>query len=140
MTKEKVFVYGTLKKAYGNHRIISAFNGQFIGNAQTVNKFPLVVRGIPFLYDVPGVGHHVQGEVWEVPTECVTGPMDQLEGHGRGFYERKTLLVKVGSQLMEVWAYFYCQSWSNDRRCFRSYEEGLSFMSKLSLRAQLLTS
>ena len=58
-----VFVYGTLKRGQPNHGFMTkAENGKatFIGEARTVDKWPLVVAtkfNIPFMLDKPGLGH-----------------------------------------------------------------------------------
>lgn len=58
----RVFVYGTLKRGQANHYLMTdTINGsaKFIANAQTTEKFPLVVAtryNIPFLLFKPGVG------------------------------------------------------------------------------------
>lgn len=67
-----IFVYGTLKRGQPNHhRMLDSANGEarFLSSARTVHKFPLVIGGphnVPFLLDVPGQGHRIQGEVYSV--------------------------------------------------------------------------
>lgn len=68
----QIFVYGTLKRGQPNHhRMLDSANGEarFLSSARTVHKFPLVIGGphnIPFLLDVPGQGHRIQGELYSV--------------------------------------------------------------------------
>lgn len=68
----QIFVYGTLKRGQPNHyRMLDSANGEarFLSSARTVRKFPLVIGGqhnVPFLLDVPGQGHRIQGELYSV--------------------------------------------------------------------------
>ncbi|XP_075873626.1 gamma-glutamylaminecyclotransferase-like isoform X2 [Nelusetta ayraudi] len=68
----QIFVYGTLKRGQPNHyRMLDSANGEagFLSTACTVQKFPLVIAGphnVPFLLDVPGQGHRIQGELYTV--------------------------------------------------------------------------
>lgn len=100
-----VFVYGTLKRREPNHHVIDpekhscpATTGEsrFIGQAKTVDKFPLVIGtrfNIPFLLDRPGVGHAVLGEVYEVDQK-VLEKLDKLEDYPT-FYDREVQSMKL---------------------------------------------
>ena len=44
---ELVFVYGTLRKGHGNHKLIEG--GRFMGSGLTVKKYAMYSRGIPFV-------------------------------------------------------------------------------------------
>lgn len=100
-----VFVYGTLKRKEPNHHVIDpakhscpATTGvsKFIGQAKTVEKFPLVIGtrfNIPFLLDRPGVGHAVNGEVYEVDQK-VLEKLDKLEDYPT-FYDREVQPMKL---------------------------------------------
>lgn len=67
-----VFMYGTLKEGQPNHhKLLDSNNGQaeFITCARTVESYPLVIGTkdrYPFLLDVPGSGHRVSGEIYNV--------------------------------------------------------------------------
>uniref|UniRef100_A0A3B4XGR1 Gamma-glutamylaminecyclotransferase n=1 Tax=Seriola lalandi dorsalis TaxID=1841481 RepID=A0A3B4XGR1_SERLL len=68
----RVFVYGTLKKGQPNYfRMFNSTNGkaEFIASACTTEKYPLVIAGkhnVPFLLNIPGQGHRVNGEIYKV--------------------------------------------------------------------------
>lgn len=121
--KHIVFVYGTLKRGYGNNRLLIGSN--FVTEATTKEKYPLVVHGIPFLNDVPGKGHRVSGEIWEV-NDLTLFKLDQLEGHGRGFYERRKITVVRDDTQEEInaWVYFICRKNYRGEKLYASYEDG----------------
>jgi len=126
MNKHLIFVYGTLKRGYGNNRLLE--QSRFVDAATTENRYPLVVSGIPYLHDVPNVGHHVTGEIWEV-TDDQLRRVDQLEGHGRGFYERRKINVisETTREKVETWVYFICTRTRGyeAETLHPSYEDGL---------------
>jgi len=76
----KVFVYGTLKKGLGNHKLLES--SKFIGNALTVGKWAMVGKGMgfPYVLERDSInGKCIQGEVYEVNNE-VAERLDILEG------------------------------------------------------------
>jgi gamma-glutamylaminecyclotransferase len=101
-----VFVYGTLKRGLGNHRVMQGAGGEFVTAARTEDSFPLVVDGLPYLLDMPGCGHRVEGEVYRVSSDEGWARLDRLEGHPN-FYRRRviTVLGEDGTR-HEAWAYF----------------------------------
>ena len=108
-----LFVYGTLQRPFGNHDLITDAGGIFIGEAETVEKYPLIGSGIPYLIDSPNheYGHHVRGEVYTIAVKNMSF-IDRLEGHPR-WYERRVRRVKLVSELQnpfgdsnECWMYF----------------------------------
>lgn len=81
-----VFVYGTLKKGEPNHfYLTTTSNGfaEFVCNGKTSEKFPLIVAtkyNIPFLMNVPNVGHLINGEIYSVD-ETMFEHLDELEDY-----------------------------------------------------------
>jgi len=97
-----VAVYGTLKRGFGNHRVIAP--GQFLGTDTTpgfvmhsLGGFPGVVRGDGTI--------HI--EVYAVDDQTM-GSLDCLEGYRasdplRGFYDR----VQIDTRFGRAWLYVY---------------------------------
>lgn len=91
----KVFVYGTLKRGYGNHHILNGH--RFVSEAVTVAKCRLFNSGFPVLrprtekpnaFNAP-----VYGEVYDIGNDTKTlARLDALESNGR-MYHRKVKLV-----------------------------------------------
>ena len=100
-----IFVYGTLKRAYRNyeHTIKGA---KFVGEATTLEPYPMVCSEIPFLYNIPGKGHIVKGEVFNITNPDMMEQMDRLESHPHG-YRRTPFKVKLqDGKVIDVFVYF----------------------------------
>jgi len=109
MTK-LVAVYGTLKRGFGNHRVLEMDNGEYVGTGRTVKPWTMYGgHGFPRVVEQErsdGVGVHV--ELFECPD---VSNMDMLEGHPR-FFERKEVEVAIynDTEIQEVvtaWMYFH---------------------------------
>jgi len=87
-----VFVYGTLKKGFGNAALLrhSKRKGVF---RTTQNNYYLdgAYMGAPMIAYVEG-WDHIIGEVWEVDTKTLKR-IDGLEGHPK-FYQRKLVCIE----------------------------------------------
>lgn len=96
----RIFVYGTLKKGFHNHRLLEG--QKFICKAETDDLKVMHCTGIPFLYNVGGYyyngnmhrGHHVTGEVYDVDDQALK-MIDALEGHPR-WYRRQSIRLRSG--------------------------------------------
>lgn len=98
----KVFVYGTLKKGYGNHSLLR--EAKFIGEALTLKRFRLFDVGFP--YAVPSQrGARLKGEVYEVNSPEIMKALDWLEGYP-SHYKRQVIMVELeNGQKIEAWIY-----------------------------------
>eukprot|EP00250_Pteridium_aquilinum_P017303 c23560_g1_i1 orf=138-1154(-) len=95
------FVYGTLKRGFGNHwlmeELMAGAHARFLGLACTKRRFPLVCGPfqVPFLLPSPDpVGHHVRGELYQVDSLAISR-LDDLEGVGKGHYERRPIDIRL---------------------------------------------
>lgn len=106
-----IFTYGTLKRNLPNHRLLSSAAGVALLSPRCVTSlpFPLVVgpNGIPFLLPLPGLGLRVYGELYSVSAAALAA-VDDLEGIGRGHYERSPVRVTCEGEgeEREAMAYF----------------------------------
>jgi len=93
----RVFVYGTLKRGHGNHRLLEGGGARYAGDAQVAGTmhdygaFPAV--------SLSGRGT-IHGEVYEVTNETLSR-LDRLEGTPT-FYQRTRVRMSTG---MEAWIY-----------------------------------
>lgn len=99
MSLVHVFLYGTLKRSQPNyHWLTNAEHGyaKYICDAVTCEKFPLIIASsfnIPFLLNVPGKGHQIKGEVFEIDEKMLSN-LDILEDYPV-LYEREVKLLKL---------------------------------------------
>eukprot|EP00931_Biecheleriopsis_adriatica_P121198 TRINITY_DN96292_c0_g1_i1.p1 TRINITY_DN96292_c0_g1~~TRINITY_DN96292_c0_g1_i1.p1 ORF type:complete len:322 (-),score=53.29 TRINITY_DN96292_c0_g1_i1:292-1257(-) len=104
-----VFVYGTLKRGFTNYLRylgVAERHGKalFVGGAETREAFPMVIRpkhipppsAGPVLMDRPGVGHRIQGEVFQLDDNTLEA-LDILEGVRNGFYYKRKVDVRLES-------------------------------------------
>jgi gamma-glutamylaminecyclotransferase len=82
----KVFVYGTLQRGQGNHRLLA--DQMFLGEAVTVRHFAMVDVGFPFMLWDGEETAPVAGELFDIgdDLECLDR-LDRLESEGR-MYDR----------------------------------------------------
>lgn len=94
-----IFVYGTLKRGQPNHKVMLDHShglAAFRGRGCTVESFPLVIAGehnIPWLLYLPGKGHCVTGEIYEVDEQMLRF-LDDFEDCP-SMYQRTALQVQV---------------------------------------------
>ena len=99
-----VFVYGTLKRGHGNHRLLETSTR--LGEAVTADAcyrmgdtggFPEVTRN--------GL-HAIAGEVYEVSTATLES-LDRLEGNGQ-MYVREQVDVQLSTgECLTAWIYLW---------------------------------
>lgn len=96
----KFMVYGTLKKAYGNHRILVDGNATYLGKAVTLQPMALAGHGVPFVWPSKE-GSPLCGEVYDIGDPVTDrkaaqtlGRLDRLESNGY-VYERKLHTVRM---------------------------------------------
>lgn len=100
-----LFVYGTLKR--GHCRELFLAGQTFLGEVQTEPLYRMYNCG-----SYPGLreespGAAIQGELWEVDSECLQR-LDAEEGVGEGLYERRS--IQLSRHRAGVEAYFYLRS------------------------------
>jgi gamma-glutamylcyclotransferase (GGCT)/AIG2-like uncharacterized protein YtfP len=93
----KFLVYGTLKRAFGNHRILHEGRAEFLGKAVTLDNFVMTGRGVPFVWPHEQ-GYPLVGELYDIDTgqhaATTLARLDRLESNGY-VYERKQHSVRV---------------------------------------------
>lgn len=92
-----VFVYGSLKRKFHNHRVLTQSNGRFIGPHKTPNLYTMYrLSGYPAVVEQGDTA--ITGEVYEVDTFKF---LDILEGHP-SFFNRKVIQTEYGPAWMYV--------------------------------------
>ena len=92
----RVFVYGSLKKDYGNHSYVE--KSEFIGKAKTLPIFTMISYGF-FPACLINGKTEISGEVYDV-TDSILSRMDRLEGVPN-HYQRIRCITTLG----EAWIY-----------------------------------
>jgi gamma-glutamylaminecyclotransferase len=87
----KVFVYGTLKRGFGNHHFLAG--AKFLGTGTTKEKFAMYSDGgIPFVVKNEEVCF-IHGELYMMDKMCLRN-LDRLEGHPR-LYKREEIAISL---------------------------------------------
>jgi len=88
-----VFVYGSLKQGFGNHRLLSF--SQFLGEATTKDShFSMIsLGGFPGVFD--DGESRISGEVYRVNDSTLRN-LDGLESEG-SFYSRRTYPMRLSN-------------------------------------------
>lgn len=99
-----IAVYGTLKKGYSNYQRYKN-DLKYLGSGQTVDKYPLLIQGLPYVLPNKGKGHNVSVDVFITDDYGLDG-LDLLEGHP-DWYKREQIPVQLedGRKII-AWLYF----------------------------------
>lgn len=91
----KYFVYGTLKRGYGNNVVLGA--AKFVGEGTTVSQdFRMLNGAFPMVFTGGNFG--IKGEVFEVDSEQTERNLDRLEGVPH-LYTRSEVEVRIGENV-----------------------------------------
>jgi gamma-glutamylaminecyclotransferase len=102
MSTHLVFTYGTLKRGYGNHRLLT--DARFVNHAMTYAPFHVVCVGFPVAFKSGPDMRRVIGEVYEVTDEQLAR-LDQLEGVPRHYQRERVRVAYLGAGSQTVWMY-----------------------------------
>lgn len=121
----KVAVYGTLKRGFGNHRLLE--KAEFIGVGDTLPFFDMISFG-----GYPGVisgTESIKVEVFEVSDQDTIDNLDFLEGHP-SFFRRDDTHIKLRDEdETEVIAQMYKVAHHNDlynKERYRNFDDSQS--------------
>lgn len=95
-TQHLLAVYGTLRKGYGNHRLL---NGARFIRDQWLAGFIMCGTSIPFVFSSRLPGQEIKIEIYEVDQKTLER-IDRLEGHPN-WYRREMVETDVG----RAWIY-----------------------------------
>ena len=109
-----IFVYGSLKRGYALHHLLSS--QQNLGNAVTRSLYRLFDLGSwPGLVDWPE-GLAVRGEVYQVDSACLQ-QLDEAEGVSEALYARRRILLQPPFDREVIHAWFWLGSVSGLPDC-----------------------
>lgn len=100
---QNVFVYGSLKKGFGNHDFVADQN--FLGSAKTSSSDYMMISlgAFPAVCPYPGA-YKVTGEVYEVDPYTLHA-LDQLEGNGRLYNREQRDFILDSGRSVKAWVY-----------------------------------
>ncbi len=101
---ELLFVYGSLKKGFDNHHLLSKY-AKRLGKAITIGKFSMFEDSFgnyPYLIPVPKM--RVHGELYLIERSEILDKLDRFEGYPE-YYERKKILVKTHKGTQRAFVY-----------------------------------
>jgi len=101
---ELLFVYGSLKKGFDNHQLLSKY-AKRLGKARTVKKFGMFEDSFgnyPYLIAVPYA--KIKGELYEITRKEHMDKIDAFEGAPE-YYERKRIEVKSHHGVQRAFVY-----------------------------------
>ena len=120
-----VAVYGTLKKGYNNYnRYLTS--SKHIGKGKTLYRYPLIIKGLPYLIEESGKGYNVDVDVFKV-SDSVLSNLDKLEGHPT-WYRRKQIPIMVKGKMLNCWIYFNIRESSAGEMFHTTYVQEASRM------------
>jgi gamma-glutamylcyclotransferase (GGCT)/AIG2-like uncharacterized protein YtfP len=123
--EEEIWIatYGTLKKGYNNYKLYLT-NSTFIGSGITQDKYPLIIKDMPYLIEEVGVGHQVEVDVFTI-SQQVLDCLDIFEEHPL-WYKRKEIPIDLNGKTYSCWLYFSRTESIGDDTFHRTYiqEEG----------------
>jgi gamma-glutamylcyclotransferase (GGCT)/AIG2-like uncharacterized protein YtfP len=114
-----VFVYGTLKEGYGNHRYhLGDGRGTFLGYGVTKKKFRMLDGGFPVVinYETDIPEGRVQGEVYGVYADTMAD-LDALEGYPDMYTRSEEQIEMQDGSVITAWIYTGSEDfWGRGRR------------------------
>ena len=101
----KVFVYGSLKRGFGNHGLLES--SKYIGTTETV--FPnfrmhSLLGSFPAVTSCTNDGFAIMGELYEVNLHTLNA-LDKLEGNGTMYTRRLVSVYNDNGDVVEAWMY-----------------------------------
>ena len=103
--KVYLFVYGSLKKGFENHDILSEAN--YISKAKTLRKFAMYKednKDYPYIIDDKFTGQSIDGEVYEITRRDLLNRVDDFE-NSPSYFKHEDIFVQTRSRKMKVKTY-----------------------------------
>ena len=99
---EIVFVYGTLRQGFHNHKLI--MDSKTIDIGRTVSNYAMYANGIPYVSETEQVSQ-IYGELYLVSPRILL-TLDMLEGHPVWYNRKKVPIETLNGKIYNAWLYF----------------------------------
>jgi gamma-glutamylaminecyclotransferase len=113
-----IATYGTLKNGYNNYKL-HLTNSTLIGSGTTQDKYPLIIKDMPYLIEEVGVGYQIEVDVFTIGQQ-VLYRLDELEEHPN-WYRRKEIPINLNGKTYSCWVYFSMTESIGDSTLHNSY-------------------
>ena len=101
---ELLFVYGSLKKGFDNHHLLSQY-AKRLGKARTVKKFGMFEDSFGnYPYLIPAPHTKIYGELYQITRKELMDKLDIFEGSPE-YYERRKIEVKSHHGVQRAFVY-----------------------------------
>ncbi|HIP12453.1 MAG TPA: gamma-glutamylcyclotransferase [Arcobacter sp.] len=101
---ELLFVYGSLKKGFDNHNLLSQY-AKRLGKARTIKKFGMFEDSFGnYPYLIPTPHTRIHGELYQITRKELMDKLDIFEGSPE-YYERKKIEVKSHHGVKRAFVY-----------------------------------
>lgn len=126
-----IATYGTLKKDYNNYNIYLT-NSTYLGSGITQDKYPLIIKDMPYLIEELGQGYQVEVDVFKI-TQTVLAKLDEFEVHPT-WYRRKQIPIQLNGTTHSCWLYFSMTEAVGDHALHKSYKQvdGKTYLEEIS--------
>ena len=124
LKKHAIAVYGTLKHGYSNYFSFLS-KAIYVDAGVTVDKYPLVIEGLPYVVKKKGLGQNVDVDVFMVSDEELAR-IDSLEGHPRWYRREQIDIQTVEGDIVKAWIYFNPTTDIYNKQFHSSYIQGWS--------------
>ena len=114
--KFNLFVYGTLKKGFGNHHYLKT--ATLLGAAKTALPYPMILKhkAFPYLINKPKKGLQVKGELYQIDYPTLL-KIDELEGYPEHYTRCEIDVLKENDQKERALVYFI-----NEKINYKKYD------------------
>ncbi len=114
--KFNLFVYGTLKKGFGNHHYLKT--ATLLGAAKTALPYPMILKhkAFPYLINKPKKGLQVKGELYQIDYPTLL-KIDELEGYPEHYTRCEIDVLKENDQKERALVYFL-----NEKINYKKYD------------------
>ena len=90
---------------HGNHDYHLG-DATLVGAGTTVDKYPMVSQGVPYVYHQANVGHNIAVEVYDVNSYTSRKNIDDLERHPSWYTRRQIDINLDNGTTTKAWLYF----------------------------------
>lgn len=115
-----IATYGTLKKDYNNYTTYLTAS-TYLGSGTTQDKYPLIIKDMPYLIEELGLGFQVEVDVFKI-THSVLAKLDEFEVHPT-WYRRKQIPIQLKGSTHSCWLYFSMTETVGEHSLHKSYKQ-----------------